>query len=226
MKLCQEKFLVRLRENPSHLSNILLAEDMPWAWVEWIENDLNFDFMATCGRWLHLIDSFCKVGDLPGQAIARATGIIYEYLRYSPISMEGGLEDYLEGWANDHMYALGESFQKDCYYKELQYGDIYPYGLFQCTRAIVLGTTYSCQTAVKSINWFGVETTTIKTVQAARLCVKDRTLKNSILEAFPEFRVENFGSGPQNLGVFIQENINVDPDDFYVRLLKFSAKLK
>ena len=70
-RLCDETFYVLKRDQFAHLSALLLARDIPWKWVMWMQEQ-GIDIQKSCRKYMHAFDSFCHFGDLPGQGITRA----------------------------------------------------------------------------------------------------------------------------------------------------------
>lgn len=173
---------------------------------------------------MHLLDSFCNHGDKMGQGIVRASFILAK-MRLD------NLETQLGEWMQANLSALGEQFAKGCYWRKLEVGDIFPYGIFQCSPLVnLLATVCIVKTAETKLGWFGTKKTVVKEVKAARLCLKHKdsweVVQKTVFEIYPEFKPENLGSGPNKLGVFIQESVDVDWESFRSRLPKLIEKLQ
>lgn len=224
LRLCGERYPIRLTEDTYLMSNLLVGGDLPWAWVLWTEKYFGLKLKEATGKYLHLLDSFCSFGDKMGEAIVRASYVI------ATMVQKGNLEARLGVWCENHRAALGEEFRKGCFWKKLEVGDVLPYGIFQCSpTANFLATIYTVKFAETKLSWLGTQKTAVKEVKSARICFRNdgEWEKNAALvfEIYPELDPKNLGSGPNKYGVFIQESVDVDWESFRSRLPKLVEKL-
>jgi hypothetical protein len=226
-RVCGEVYPVRLGEDPAHLSNILLSGDIPHRWVKKLGELLNMDVKVAAGKFYHSLDAFCHFGDLPGDGLIRATHFV------STVVAQGrNLEEALRELVGQNQQALGKEFQKGCYICELQLGQMLPYGIFLGTGSTrLLVAFYTVRRAVKGLDIFGREVIRIKEVSSMRICVRaslePAETKKIVNELFnKETHPDNFGSGPQDRGLFIQETVSVDRASVEKRLPELIKALK
>lgn len=217
-RIAEEVFPVRLREDPGHLSTMLLSGDIPYPWLGWVDGELKVDIKKEAGGMLHALDSFCHFGDPIAQGIFRATCFVS-----ACVAQGRNLEAALQEYVDKNRLSLGREFQKGCFLCNLEPGMVLPYGIFQATGAArLLVSFYQVERAVKAIDFFGRETRKIQAVKAFRICVKSslerEEVKRVVNTRIPETDPKNFGSGRQVTGLFIQETISVNAEFIESRL--------
>lgn len=208
-RLCGERYPVVLKNHAYMLSNLLVNGDIPYKWMGWLKN-LGVDIKEEARGMLHAVDSLCHFGDEPAQGIARAT-----YFVATAKAKGQSLEEALKLFVSENSGALGQEISKGCFLKKLEAGQPLPYGIFQATPSTrLLCTFYAVQVCIESLNFWGQKTQTIKEVSSMRICVKSgmdaEATKKIVHEIFPELAPKNFGSGPQQSGLFVQETVHVD----------------
>lgn len=228
VRRCHELFPVRLEEDAYHLST-MMSYNIPWQWVIDINELFKIKFEDLSGKYMHLVDSFCVFGEKTGSNLTRATYLLGKMLSDSSKS----LVEHLGDWAKKHRNALGEEIASNCYFKHIQKGDHMPYGIFMTDASLdILATVYNVKTAILTYSWLGKPTRKIIEVTAARLCLRNygednEKIVKAVHSVYPEFinDAKHQGSGPQSKGLFIQESVSVDIEDFRSRLPQLIEKL-
>lgn len=209
--LAAQSFKSRMEEDGYAVTNILLSQDLPWWWVECVLGPIfgvpapttsseetrkayrqalesAFDKCLPHG---HLLDTFCCSCDAIGRGIVRATMFVSE-CGGDLVEIDRKLEE-----RGQTLFKKFKNLGHGAWVVDVKQGDPMPWVV-----------TFNNPAVTLLLGFYEIKKGL--TVQmAARVAfgrsIFSEELGDKFLKACPAFSPKNFGSGPQNRGLFIQE---------------------
>ncbi|WP_372370252.1 hypothetical protein [Candidatus Uabimicrobium sp. HlEnr_7] len=200
-RLAKSYFRHWIKEDPQKVEG-LFAANVPYSVIDWFQKEANCNLLKCNSP--HVVDSWSKVGDEPGELIFRSGLRLGKMLRESKennCKTQEFLSKKFSEFAQNGKELLGEEIAPHVFYKKLKKGDYRPVGIHisnSHSECLIVSEKQERQNGESTI-----------TINRISLGFKQEQLealneeeweyakKHIIFQHFPYFKPAQGGSGPQ-----------------------------